>query len=332
MNKVVLPSQIASCCKALAFAGLAAAALHAFPCDKAYHLQSATEVILTGKKLDELTRQSSKVFDKTLDGASLLFDSTEYKIVTDFEGAGSCETQKLTNIDYAYRAKKGTSFGPLHESNRYVQFVPGDNPFGGVAMDYWFGLTASTDSTAAYFAVIGKPKAMSQLQAWYGNATLEKTIVDPVLGTKKPGGSTRFYWNALTHLDSTVLFKSLTDAWKTEVNNDSIHLNFKIQIIKVVYDSTAPTPLGLRGARTKVAGFHAEQVGNLVLINAGEWKQGVSEPLGLFNMMGQKVAALHPTGYLYQWNGKSSMGGDAGTGVYFVQSGSRVLGKFFYTR
>jgi len=86
-----------------------------------------------------------------------------------------------------------------------------------------------------------------------------------------------------------------------------------------------------RAARA-AAGFQASQVGNLVLIQSGAPASGLSEPLGLYNMMGHKMAALHPTGYVYQWNGKTSAGAEAPTGVYFVQSGSRILGKFFYSR
>ena len=108
-------------------------------------------------------------------------------------------------------------------------------------------------------------------------------------------------------------------------------IKFTIQMLEVRYENK-PAPVSLAVSKRKASGFRTTRTGNLVLIQPGENAVRASEPLSLYGMMGHKIAVLHPTGYVYQWNGKTSAGAEAPTGVYFVQSGSRILGKFFYTR
>jgi hypothetical protein len=121
----------------------------------------------------------------------------------------------------------------------------------------------------------------------------------------------------------------LLASWKDERNNDTQTVSFKAQLLKVIYD-TVPAIAGVRAARPKANTFLASQSAGQVLIRIADGKAGDFEALGIYNMLGHRVATLHPTGYMYLWNGRTEAGAQASTGVYFVQSGSRILGKFLY--
>jgi hypothetical protein len=130
------------------------------------------------------------------------------------------------------------------------------------------------------------------------------------------------------------LYDRLLDA--TQLKNADFDANhrayFKVQMLEVKYENKPAPVVSIAAAKRPVPEFQTQQTGNLVLIRPGEKVAGSGEALGLYGMMGNKIATLHPTGYVYQWNGKTASGADAPTGVYFVQSGNRILGKFFYSR
>lgn len=314
---------------------LLAAAVHGAICDKTYYLQTGRLVMLAGPTTASVIPTSTTTVGKELAGVEIMHPETEYDVVTRFEGASACADWKKTNIDFTSRKKGANSFSAITTSSNLVKLHSTPYPFAiGIDFEYWFGFASSLKGdTAIIFEAIGKLRAgATQPHVWYGTATMTRNIKDAVLGT--PKGVRTHYFQALTsHPDSAALQKALLDPWKDFKDNDTQTVSFKVQLIKATYDSIPPST-GIRGgaSRSKSAGFQSSQSGNLVLIRPGGNTIAPAEALGLYNMMGHKIATLHPTGYHYQWNGRTSAGAEAATGVYFVQSGSRILGKFFYSR
>jgi hypothetical protein len=326
MNKVALSFALS--------ATLAVAVSQALVCDPVYHWQAAYERILSGKTTGSLTLQSTKTLDKTMGGATVLHDDTKYEMFTDFDGSHACETWNPTIIDMAYRQKGDAAMTTRRETAHFTKLNSGNYPSAdSIPLDYWFGFTTSkTSEPISIYEVIGKSHEEARLHVWYGNAVMKESVFVKDVGTPRYNLTYRFT-QLNNHADSATLQKQLTEGWKTFTDNDTQHISIKVQLIKIYFDSIpSPGTDEVREVKANTAGFQANQVGNLVLIQTGETKGAPSEPLGLFNMMGQKVATLHPTGYMYQWNGRTAVGAEAQTGVYFIQAGNRILGKFFYTR
>src|SRR3954466_9935165 len=61
-------------------------------CDQTYHMQSAKQVLLEGDVFDNLKPKagSGLALTKAMDNALLIHDSTQYKVVTDFDASGTC--------------------------------------------------------------------------------------------------------------------------------------------------------------------------------------------------------------------------------------------------
>jgi hypothetical protein len=301
-------------------------------CNQKYHLQSAAQVMLEGDSPSTLKQKGESLkLNKSMNNATILHDSTEYKLMTDFDATGTCDEWTKRSVDYAIRKKGERNFA--NTSMDYFLKLNID-PFTlkKPGWDgYWFGIASSIENgTVSLFDAVGKNKIETQMYLWYGNATLKRTFRSK---EGAPLGFTSHFYPYLTsHPDSAALIQVLLDTWKTYVKSDTLEVLFSVQLIKVVYDSL-PSPLvKLKSPKLKsVSGFQTSQVGQMVLIHSGQNKT-FSEPLSLFGMMGNKVATLHPTGYVFQWNGKTSNGEQAQTGVYFIQSGNKILGKFFYTR
>lgn len=300
-------------------------------CDQAYHLQDVHEYTLTGNSSATMTAGAAVKLDNRMGNATLLHDSTEYRMITDWNAQGTCDTWVKREVTFATREKAAKTWSLIPTMDYWLKFNDGAYTFKTPGWtEYWFGLASSVNGTSVeIWDAVGKNQNQSKLTLWYGNATMKLT-------TRTKNGalvstSTGFFPEVTSHPDSAALAKVLVDAWKNITPADTQTLDFTVQLIKITYDSL-PTPVNLaaKGKRT-VSGFQAGQTGNLVLIKAGDKIVG-TEPIHLYGMMGHKVATLHPTGYVYQWNGKTASGAEAPPGVYFVQSGSRILGKFFYTR
>ncbi len=306
-------------------------------CNEIYHMQTATQYILQGDSPTTLARMGAAVsLDKTMAGVTFISDSTEYKMITDFDATGTCSAWVPKSVDFALRKKAEKKFSPVKEQFS-IKFTDTAFTYKTPGWDeYWFGFASSVDSTAEGLNVhlydeIGKKKGVIPLYLWYGNAILTRTLKTTNGATKPP--LTHFYSELTSHPDSAALAQVLVNTWKQYVKSDTQDVAFKVQLIKITYDSLA-TPIGiLRERKAPLAsGFHANQMGQMVLIQLGSKQPDLSESVSLYGMMGNKITTLHPTGYAYQWNGKTSYGADASTGVYFVQAGNRVLGKFFYNR
>jgi hypothetical protein len=306
------------------------AGVHAALCDKTFYWQHGSYYVLTGPTTASMTTQSAQGVGKDLKGVEIIHTDTEYDLVTRFEGASACSTWKKTNIDMISRRKGSTEFKPTTSSTNYVKLHATPYPFAtGVDFEYWFGFASSLKGdTALIFEAIGKLKSAKNPHVWYGTAIMTRNLKDAVLGTPK-GTRTHFFASVTSHPDSAALLKGLLEAWKDEKNNDTQTVSFKAQMLKVTYD-TVPAIANVRPAKPKAGGFFASQSAGQVLIRPADGKVAPSEALGIYNMLGHRVATLHPTGYMYLWNGRTAAGAQASTGVYFVQSGSRILGKFLY--
>ncbi len=300
-------------------------------CEQSYHMQEGTQYILTGNAQGTMHAAAGTKVDKPMGAVTLLHDTTEYKMITDWNGSGTCDTWVKKEVTFATRKKAAKAFTSAPTSDYFLKINDGEFMFKKPGWnEYWFGFASKVNGdTVALYDAIGKFKDKPMLVMWYGNATMKRTLYSTTGASK--GSFTHFYPELTSHPDSAALVKVLLDTWKDYGNSDTQKVDFTVQLVKLMYDSL-PTPIsGIKSAKASQSGFQASQNGGMVLIKAGANVSG-SEPLSLYGMMGNKVASLHQTGYLYQWNGKTAVGADAPTGVYFVQSGNRVLGKFFYSR
>lgn len=316
---------------------LMTAVAEAAVCDKIYYMQSGTQVILAGPSPAALAQTGRLVVDKSLGGVEVLHPETEYDVVTRFEGKGSCADWKQTTMDFASRKKGSNAFVPTSSDTNWVKLHSTPySPDTTVGFEYWFGFASSRQgNTVILFEAIGKLRTAAQPHAWFGTATMTQNLrqIGPGGAVTPKGSRTHFFRSLASHPDSAALQALLLKNWKDEKDNDTQTVSFKVQLLKVIYDSI-PSVSGIRGgaAKSKPGSFQASQSGKIVFIRPGAGQGIPSEALGLYNMMGYKIATLHPTGYLYQWNGRTALGAEAPTGVYFVQSGARTLGKFFYSR
>lgn len=299
-------------------------------CDQSYHLQEAYEFMYTGTAKNAMTPKPATFLDKAMSKATLIHDSTAYQILTDWNASGACDTWVKREVTYSSRDFK-KAFETRTSTTDYVRFFDGAYTFKAPGWDeYWFGIAdAMHGDTAMLSEEVGKFKAKSQLNLWYGASTIKIT-------TRTKNGAlvrtqTGFLRSAASHPDSAALSADLLKSWDNIPLADTETVDYTLQLIRIRYDSVPSPASGLVSRQAQATGFQARQSGNLVLIQAAEKTVG-TQPLGLYNMLGNKVASIHPTGYLYQWNGKTAAGADAPTGVYFVQAGNRVLGKFFYAR
>ena len=305
-------------------------------CDQSYHLQTATQVMLEGESPTSLKQKGEALkLSKSMGNATILHDSTEYKLLTDFDasgGAGACDAWVSRKVSYAIRKKAEKSFN-ASQLDYFLKINDTEFTFKKPGWDdYWFGIATEVHGdTVNLYDGIGKKKSGAEIFIWYGNAILKRTIKSSTGASK--GTLTHFYSEVTSYPDSAALTTVLLDGWKTYVKNDTQDVVFSVQLIKLTYDSMETPVVRLHDRKSQTtSGFQASQVGQMVLIQSGIRSTDVAQPLSLYGMMGNKVATLHPTGYVYQWNGKTAFGTDAPTGVYFIQVGERTLGKFFYSR
>ncbi|HLP42706.1 MAG TPA: hypothetical protein VK465_14445, partial [Fibrobacteria bacterium] len=330
MNAKSLPSSSAAYLVSLGLA-LSAAAQDRV-CDKTYYMQSATQILLNGTTAEGVTPSSVNALNSGFSGIEKLHAEISYRLMTRFEGNGACADYKQTKVDFAARPKGQADFQTLATTTNYVRvnYYPYPSQFtAGIDADYWFGFASEMKGdTAKITETLVKLKGATRPVQWYGTAILTREV--NASGT--PIGTRIHYWRELFYSpDSAKLIENLLKEWKDFKTNDTQTVAFRVQVIKVVYDSV-PATVRLRGSQARLrSGFEARQTGSQVLIQLGD-RQADAGALGVFNMMGHQIATLHPTGYAYQWNGRTSVGAEAPTGVYFVQSGNRILGKFFFTR
>ena len=308
---------------------LAPALLMAALCDDTYNLQSVTQTIFEGTDPNALTRTETKSVAANLSDLKVLDKLMWYGVITRFEGA--C-TKTVKPVTLKVKPRNGTTFTQDSTDNGYsVQMFDSTTLIGTKKFDYWFGFFKPADTLKVY---LGRNNAQGDAFVnWYvGVIYLDSTKND----TSGLWGAPQTHFYDLTGPDDSVtLERQFLDQTirKQPANGPKYRAHYQVQFMKVSYENKPAPPSRLTGpSRGAVAGgFLASQTGNLMLIQIGD-KSVNGQPLSLFGMLGNRITTLHPTGYLYQWNGKTAAGGDAPTGVYFVQVGNRVLGKFFYSR
>jgi len=293
-------------------------------CDDTYNLQSVTVTQFEGADAKALPRTGTQAVSPGLADLNVLDTLMRYSVVTRFEG--SC-TKEAKPVTLKVKPSGAKAFTDSVDDGYQVQMFDSSTRVDELKYDYWFGFFKPAQTLSLFF---GRNNAQGPaFVGWYVGISYTDTIKDTT-GLWKPQPP-KFY-----HLsgpdDSIALEKQVLDATirKLPPNGDNYRARYRVQFLKVSYENK-PAPISVIPPRHSLSSsFLARQTGNLVLIQTGE-KMAESEPLSIYNMLGSRVASVHPIGSFYQWNGKTGVGSDAPAGVYFVQAGNRVLGKFFYS-
>lgn len=307
----------------LAVLGLIPSLLFAALCDDTYNLQSVSQTLETGTNPANLDK-AYKTVAANLSNLDIISSSANYKFIVKFDG--SCGKAPKAVV-FRQKHSGQTTFTDTTDNSYQIQMFDSTTKVDVYQYTYWFGFYQPADQLIAY---IGRDNAKSTA---FVNSYAVVSFIDSVHDTSGLWKVNSGYVGPSGPADSSSLHNRLLEATnlKNVTQNANRKIHFTVQMLQMSYENK-PAPVSLVFSKKIASGFHATQTGNLVLIQPGEKGVGASEPLSLYGMMGNKIAALHPTGYMYQWNGKTSAGADCPTGVYFVQAGNRILGKFFYTR
>lgn len=316
----------------LALAGMGLAMFSAKPafaalCEESFNMQSATQYIFTTSNASDLGNPAATSLATDLSNMHLIFDSTQYQIIVGFDGACGTYTQKP--VRYRLRNKGQSAISLVTVNDYYVRMYDSNTVLTGQNYAYWFGFALKPDTL---IHAIGKNKdANAQFTAWYGAAIFLDSTRNPTSGLWT--SATSYQIQTSGPRDSLTLATGLLNSWKNITFDANRKGKFTVQLIKVIYDA-APTSLNkpqvaAKAMRKPSAMSVQQNEGQVRLrLNMPENELGLVE---LYDMFGHKVAALHPTGSDYLWNGKTYEGYAARAGVYFAQSRGKVLGKFFLT-
>ena len=309
----------------LAMASILPNVAEAAMCDDAYNLQSVSLAEFEGADAGALPRTRTQAVSVDLGDLKVLDTLMRYAIITRFEGACTKAAKSLTLKVKPAGAK---TFADSVDNSYQIQLFDTSTLVGDRKYDYWFGFFKPAESLEMYF---GRTNAQGPaFVGWYlGIAYSDSTKDSSGIWKVRPG----IFYHLVGPDDSLALERQVLDATirKQPANNDKYRARYRVQFLKVSYENK-PAPVRIApGRRALNPAFRANQTGNLVLIQPGV-RSLQGQPLGLYGMLGNRIATLHPTGNLYQWNGRTAIGTDAPMGVYFVQAQNRVLGKFFYSR
>lgn len=292
-------------------------------CDETFNLQSIEQTIWEGDDPKALQRVSSKTIPGNVSEVQVLNNLMLYSIITKFEGSCAKAQRPIT-----LKVKPGNSgsFKDSVDNSFKVQMFDSTTVVNSHKYDYWFGFFKPDSALRIY---LGRTNSKGPgFVGWYvGIYYRDSTKNNGVW----PLGVGHYY--PLTGPDDSVTIEQeflAKDIRTLPASGASYGVRYWIQFLKVSYENKPST--GIRPSRhAPLSRFKSSQTGNLVLIQPGD-ESVEGQPLALYGMLGTKIATLHPTGFFYQWNGKTAAGADAPSGVYFIQAGNRVLGKFFYSR
>ncbi len=303
---------------------LAPVLLSAALCEDTFHLQSIVQTDWKGTDPKALQRMGSKTVPANLSDLQPLDTLMAYTIMTKFEGACA----KASKPDaLKTKPRNAGAFKDSVDNDYLVQLFDTNTIVDSQKYDYWFGFFKPANTLRFYL-----PRMDSRGPAfvgWYvGIIYSDSTRSESGIW---PPSKTRFY-DLTGPDDSASLERRVLDETigKLPASGGNYGVSYRVQFLKVSYENKPAPNRIVPPRRNPPSGFSARQTGNLVLIQTG--MKSASEPVGLYNMLGNKIATHHPTGSQYQWNGRTAAGADAPTGVYFLQGGNRVLGKFFYAR
>ncbi len=302
-----------------------------------YNLQSAAQIIRTGPITSFASNSTAKNLSADLSNLDTLVYSrfTRYKIPLNF--TPNC-TNTSSPASATVRLKDsldGAQFSTVSSTYPRVQYYDSMSPGLNGHPEYleWMSFNF-IDVSSTVYAYLGRIRNQGpSFSNWMGVAYLADSVRGPT-GWYLNG--IRFYSLLAGPMDSAALDTYLTagpTGWIATMPWDGNHHPWVYeQMIKVVYDTAAsPLPINRHLTHSKST-FSAWQQGRMVWIHAGRDLTARGEAVELYDMFGRKTADLHPSGYLYGWNGKSLSGDDASSGLYFARSGSRILGKFVYGR
>ena len=294
----------------------------AFLCDDTYHLQSINQTLLVGSDPKNLVK-TSKLIKPDLSNFDVISLSLNYKIISRFEGACSKAVMPIT---FKHKASGKSAFTDTVDNSFNNQMYDTNTLIEKYKYDYWFGFYQPKDKLIAY---LGRQNIQSEaFTNFYAAVFMIDSVRDAVGGgwTVSPRSI-----GPSGPADSGSLDQALLAGIRNMTFDANHRSYFTVQFLEVKYENK-PAPVALAQTRRSATHFQVSQTGNLVLIKPNEKSPMPHESVSLYGMMGNKVATLHPTGYVYQWNGRTSLGAEASPGVYFVQSGEKILGKFFYSR
>ncbi len=305
---------------------IAPAIVMAALCDDTYNLQSITQTTFEGSDPGALTLTESKSVQASLSDLTVLDNTMEYGIITRFEGACTRTSKPVT---MKLKPRDASAFTETVDNGYSIQMFDSSTLVGSKKFEYWFGFFKPADTLRYYLG-----RTSSQ-----GNAFVNWYVgILYIDSTKDAGGiwgrTYRHFFDLTGPDDSISLERQYLDKYLRTLpaSGPAYGVRYRVQFLKVNYENKpAPIRIAAPMRSTLPSGFLANQVGDLVLIQPGD-KSLNGQALSLYGMLGNRITTLHPTGFLYQWNGKTAVGADAPAGVYFVQAGNRVLGKFFYSR
>lgn len=308
----------------LSVAAIGPAMAIAAMCDDTYNLQSVTLTQFEGSDAKALPRKSTQELSPSLAGLNVLDTLMRYAVITRFEG--SC-TKAAKPVTLKVKPSGAKAFTDSVDNGYQVQMFDSSTMVDSLKYNFWFGFFKPAETLSMFF---GRNNAQGPaFVGWYvGIAYTDSTKDSSGLWKVRPG----VFYHLTGPDDSMALEKRVLDATirKQPSNSGTYRAWYRVQFLKVSYENKPAPNRVMPPHRALPSAFLARQTGNLVLIQIGDKSAG-SEPLGIYNMLGSKVASVHPIGAFYQWNGKTAIGSDAPAGVYFVQAGNRVLGKFFYS-
>jgi hypothetical protein len=293
-------------------------------CDDVFNLQSVNQTLMVGNNPASLAKTTKSV-SPNLSNLDIISPSMHYKIITRFDG--SC-TKAPKPVVIRQKAAGKTEFTDSTDAGYQIQMFDSTAQVENYKYDFWFGFYQPADALVAY---LGRVNSKSEAFInHYAMVSYVDSTRNPTSGLWTVNSG---YVGPSGPADSATLHNRLLEVTqrKDVVQGADRKIKFTVQMVEVRYENK-PAPVSLAASKRKASGFQATRTGNLVLIQPGGNSTRAGESLSLYGMLGNKIAVLHPTGYMYQWNGRTSAGAEAPTGVYFVQSGSRILGKFFYAR
>lgn len=307
-----------------AFLGLIPSLTLAALCDDVFNLQTVNQTLMTGNNPANLSKTTKSVLP-TLSNLDIISASMHYKIIVRFDG--SC-AKAPKPVVVRQKAAGKTEFTDSTDAGYQIQMFDSNTQVESYKYDYWFGFYQPADALIAYLGRVN-----SKSDAFINHYAMVSYVDSTRNATSGLWSVSSGYVGPSGPADSASLHNRLLEATqrKDVAQGADRKIRFTVQMVEVRYENK-PAPVSLAAPKRMPSGFQATRTGNLVLIRPGENSARASEPLSLFGMMGNRIATLHPTGYVYQWNGKTASGAEAPTGVYFVQSGNRILGKFFYAR
>lgn len=296
-------------------------------CDDEFHIQYAVETILEGSDPSQMTVVSTTTLGGELTGITLLHDSTEYRILTDFQGA--CNLPEKNPMTYTVRARGTQAFSDLQDTSLFIQMY--NNQLGETNISLWFGLgTDTADGAISNLSnAVGTDDLNTPFYQWYGNAVFIDSTRNS--GTGLWERTTNYYRNTTAYIDSVHIDTSLMGDWRAlTFDGDNRRGFFRQQFIKVFYD-TLPTGNILQAAMPVFQNTLQLRVGERLFQKEYSGTR-LPEKLTVYSIRGEKISDLFMNGRVYYWDGFDRYGRSVSSGVYLIRANRKAVGKVYFIR